>query len=359
MDNFKESDKWQWPENIKGIRDEIRKYHGRDRSPPILRWQKKILNFSQLDFSVDNDQQLESYIDELTKNNETGGTVAPKVLAPSQYRFITQGGKPYQIGGGLKAKVYLIQDMKTDELFAIKIFQDRVGTADVLRECSFMQKGDMILNDNGPAAFHGYFRISDDFASENKIQPYIPVISLISITPNLPVCLTLQQALEMQQRNTPVLSRQQWQDVCVALVKKAQKLFQGNVIHNDYHGGNILLSFYDNRVKISVIDFDRARDKAARGSLEEYVDAHFDSYQALKTVAKIAAQLEMKNTEEYAACYGKTFLAIQKEINFFNQFRITLSLNENEVREKVESLSDQISFDRVTHDLNQALDMDG
>ena len=144
-------------------------------------------------------------------------------------------------------------------------------------------------------------------------QPVVPVVSLVNITRNVPICLPIKHAIQMERFGKGALSRDQWKDVILMLLDIAEKLFDCQMLHGDFHTGNFLIVFLEGNLKISVIDFGNASE-AAECSEDFFV--YQDLHDAMEIIRNIATNLQMENTRDFAKEYKNRL----KEFDEYNNF---------------------------------------
>ena len=259
-----------------------------------------------------------------------------KILHPERYRIIVRNGKPYKVGTGNEGRIYLAQDLHSNELVAVKTFSPGFSNYRILKECGCIHKAQTIFAsecDFEPVKLIGLFKLKNDSRLTEFYHDIMLVMTLAGLAKNVPVCLPLRQAKSMASYKLLDISLSAWSDILYNVVRGVKLLHDGGLQHGDYHMGNICIGYHDERLKLTIIDF-------GFGKLYSAVTRrkYSDLYQAITTVRNIAEVLELNHTYEYTAA-------------------IVDKANENAF-EKDPKLEELYNFENVLQGVDQMLQLD-
>ena len=229
------------------------------------------------------------------------GDFTPQLLDPANFRILHRNNIAYKVGHGAFGTVFLAQETGGNgELVAIKGFLD-TDIDGMVKECGFFHKAQQVLSDDNfeKAYLRGFLKIRKNSEMAKHLMPYMCVISLAGITKGVPIKLSLDVAVTLLEAQQLGVSHLAWKDILYGVVLAAKMLYDKGVQHGDYHGGNILIGFYEDRWKLTIIDF----GKSAEHEKTE-VSKLVDYYKAMALVRKVAIILEWKRTSRFAnICY--------------------------------------------------------
>ena len=218
----------------------------------------------------EDDDKLEQVIsaDEILRRHF--GTRKPDLLCGARYRALSY------IGEGSYGKVLLARDIYSSENVVVKIpLANKVNDnyiRDMLNEFMYQEKAHSLLKGTKCSAPQpkGVIRIINNTVSFGYI--YLSVSEYIPIVHDARCTLTIYDAMVTHMRGKPLLKKEEWKDVLLALIDTTERLQENDVYHNDIKSDNVMLYFDDsNKPSPVLIDYGLSSTKK---SLKKQLYAH-------------------------------------------------------------------------------------
>ena len=233
------------------------------------------LNSNNYDFAdnalayvINQDFELRSYF----------GRRSPDLLSGSRYHVLSS------IGQGSYGRVILAQDINTLEKVVVKIPLNFDGSVESMRsmllEFMHQEQAHNLLQGTkctSPRPI-GFIRIV------NQSLPLgyniLTVSEFVPVVPDARCTLTMTRAVQEHVRGNPLLEKDDWLDVILALIDATDTLHRNDMYHNDIKLDNIMLRLEpDNKPRPVLIDFglassynsfDRQLFQSCRDSVDIY-----------------------------------------------------------------------------------------
>ena len=321
-----------WPAPTKPLRDAVIAY--KKKYDKLHHPKEHIVCLTLADFELDLEveKELNGIIEENQQLRELYGEKAMTCLNPDKYTILEDEGKPYIVGKGGFATVYLAQENTSGNLvclkaLTIKTYETRSSKReDMLKECGFLHHGGIILEKDPafePTRLQGLMKLKEGSPMTNYYFNLMPVFSFASLlVQNVAVSLPMSHAQYMLWRKEIPLTKAEWGDILHLAVKGALLLNKGGVLHGDYKENNMCIVYKNDGYALSILDFGMSRRFDVKGKSQDE-----DVVRAMNIVADLTRPadvvgLDLKHTYSFAE-------PIASRRTCFNRGTILSELREN------------------------------
>ena len=252
------------------------------------------------------------------------GTRTPDLICGARYRALSY------IGEGSYGVVLLARDIYTSENVIVKIplasNDDDGYIRDMLKEFMYQEKAHNLLKGTKCAAPQpkGFIRIVDNTVPLG--YTYLSVSEFIPIVEDARCTLSIYDAMETHVKGNPVLKKEEWKNVLLALIDATETLQKNDIYHNDIKSDNVMLYFDENNKPSPVlIDFGLSSTKKSLNReiykqhrlkinifdnynapelfLELKPSATSDVYSVARMIQNIGHHLDFSEVKGIALCY--------------------------------------------------------
>lgn len=170
----------------------------------------------------------------------------------SNFSILTKFGSAICIGTGASGTMVLAANKTSAELVAFKL--QKVSSRTILQEFVMQSKAQQVLDDRVPKMMG----IACLKATSNLTKNYnrlVLVSEYCSICKNVPVAMTLENALLLRDDGQMIMSKKQWGDFILAMMDDVSTLQTNNLYHLDLKPDNILIRLQNGTFQHVFIDY--------------------------------------------------------------------------------------------------------